>query len=217
MAKTMRLMPKVYSDAALVEGLLRKDSAVEKAFYVSSLKYFNEHYRGVFFVSDFDKDDVFQESFITLWDNIERGKIYVRNGVLMGKGDEPFRGSLNTYLMAIAKLKYKEMAREESKELSSDDLSAEGKPLPEAADTSSWMNGSEDLDMYAIVAESLKGMSKGCQEILTMFYEQNMKLDDIVDRIGSYNSKDAVKTAKNKCLAKLRAAAVSLYDFRRNN
>lgn len=216
MAKSERLHPKVYSDAAFVEGLVRKDPVVQRDFYVSCMKYFNEHYRGVLFAADSDKDDIFQDTFITLWENIENGKIRLIDGELVGKGGQPFRGSLYTYMMSIARVKNLERARDDSKEPNYDSLTADDKRANEPADTDGWYNDSEDLDMLSIISDCIAGMSTGCSEILTKFYIEKKKLDDILSEMKSYSSKDALKTAKNKCLSRLREAAVSLYEIRRN-
>ena len=107
MAET-RLYAKVYSDVAYVEGMYKRDPMMERALHKHCKQYFDENYRGVFFVGDEHKMEIFQESFIKLWENIENRKIYVEDGVLKGKNGEPFTSTLTTYFMGIARLKFLE-------------------------------------------------------------------------------------------------------------
>ena len=88
---------------------------VERTLFFHCQQYFNDHYQSLFFVDEEPRKDIFQESFIQLWQNIERKKIYVEDGSLKGKKGEEFEGSLTTYLMSIARLKYLEWVREEAK------------------------------------------------------------------------------------------------------
>ena len=107
-----RLYAKTYSDVAYVEGMYRRDPVMERALHKHCKQYFDENYRGVFFVGDEHKMEIFQESFITLWEKIEKRKIYVEDGILKGKDGAPFIGKLTTYFMGIAKLKFKEWVRD---------------------------------------------------------------------------------------------------------
>ena len=49
MAET-RLYAKVYSDVAYVEGMYKRDPMMERALHKHCKQYFDENYRGVFFV-----------------------------------------------------------------------------------------------------------------------------------------------------------------------
>ena len=60
--------------------------------------------------------------------------------------------------------------------------------------------------------EAISTISDRCRQILTSFYFQEMKLDAILSQLPSFQSKDALKTAKNKCLDKLRKTAMAIYE-----
>ena len=113
MAET-RLFASKYSDVTYVEGMYRRDPIMERALHKHCKQYFDENYRGVFFVGDEHKMEIFQEAFIKLWENIEKRKIYVEDGVLKGKNGEPFTSTLTTYFMGIARLKFLEWTRQHS-------------------------------------------------------------------------------------------------------
>lgn len=110
MSITLKLKPKVYSDAAYVEGVKNHDEHLTRELERYCRKYFDEHYRGVFFCGDEKRLEIFQDAFIVLWEKIENGNIYVEDGVLKGKNGKPFISSLTTYFMGIVKLKNLELA-----------------------------------------------------------------------------------------------------------
>ena len=90
-------MDNTYSDAEYVEGVLRHDHVLERALHYLCKKYFDENYQRVFFVGDEYKDDIFQEAFIQLWENIGNGKIYVENRQIYGRNGMPLSGKLTSY------------------------------------------------------------------------------------------------------------------------
>ena len=71
--------------------------------------------------------------------------------------------------------------------------------------------------MTEIIDDCLSKMSERCYEILTKFYDEEKKLDQIMLELNTFKSKDALKTAKNKCLDKLRTSSVNIYNQRRNS
>ncbi|UBD64075.1 hypothetical protein K6V25_14130 [Bacteroides salyersiae] len=215
MVKTISFEPSKYADAVYVEGVYKRDPMMERALYNHCKLYFDENYRGVFFVDDSYKMEIFQESFIKLWENIENKKIYTEDGVLKGKDGTPFTSSLTTYFMGIARLKYLEWARENIRVYN-----------PEDIEKSVHASGTKDDDFYAdmlynrndnimldIVADCIAHMSERCSQVLTMFYYQEKNLDAILMELqGTYNSKDALKTEKYKCMEKLRRSATEIYN-----
>lgn len=52
-----------YSDAAYVEGVANRDERMERALYKHCKRYFDENYRGVFFIGNEYKDEIFQGKF----------------------------------------------------------------------------------------------------------------------------------------------------------
>lgn len=72
-------------EAKLVAGVSRKDVGMQSKLYDYCKRYFWTNYRGLFFISENDAVEIFQNSFITLWENIERGKIMACDGIVVGK------------------------------------------------------------------------------------------------------------------------------------
>lgn len=216
MARTAKNSPNTYSDAAYVDGVARRDPFIQKVFYLHCKNYFEEHYRNVFFASEYDRKDIFQNTYIALWENIERGKIYVKDGILTGRSGEPFKGSLLTYMMSISRLKYLEWVRKENREPKfSDCLPHGGKRDEEPAETAEWLSDNSETGMLEAISESVSVMSDRCREILTKFYYENKKLDMMLSELPSYKSKDALKSNKNRCLKMLKTTAANIYKIRR--
>lgn len=202
-----------YTDVEFVTGVANRDPLVEQAFFNHCKNYFEDNVDGVFFVSDEEvKKDIFQESYIKLWEHIESKKIAVKDGILIGQNKKPFNGTVTTYLMGIAKNKFLEWARSSQRELrifSNIDYSDLG------IDTIALEiqnGGGYDNVMSEIVSECISKMSTRCCQILTLFYYKDMSLDEIKHALPTYSSKDALKTSKNKCLKSLRKTANEIYD-----
>ncbi|MBO5628492.1 MAG: sigma-70 family RNA polymerase sigma factor [Aeriscardovia sp.] len=209
MAET-RLYAKTNSDVAYVEGMYRRNPVMERALHKHCKQYFDENYRSVFFVGDEHKMEIFQESFIKLWENIEKRKIYVENGVLLGKGGKPFSSTLTTYFMGIAKLKYKEWARQHSFGTDAE----EAEKLRKAKDAEIYKEMLYDEGenaMLEIISDCISHMTERCREILTLFYYHEKSLDDILMEVPTYKSKNALKTEKYKCMENLRKSAGEIY------
>lgn len=207
---TIRFNAEVYSDAAYVEGVYRRDAVMERALHKHCKQYFDENYRGVFFAGDEQKQEIFQDAFIKLWENIMARKIYVEDGELRGKEGKPFGSKLTTYFMGIAKLKNKEWVRDH-------------KPGPSANEEEKrWKEEDAEIfrdllyddgqeTMLEIIADCLANMSERCYQILTLFYYEEKGLDDILVELPTYGSKDALKTEKYKCMKKLKQSAQDIY------
>lgn len=200
-----------YSDIAFVEGVYACRASMQEALYCHCRTYFYENYGAIFFAQDADLEDIFENTFITLWQNIEHRKIYVENGILKGRNGQPFVGTLTTYMMGIAALKYREWVRSNVRYVNAEDMRM-GEELSSLMVTEEWTDNSDP--MWEVTSECVSHLSERCHEILTLFYDQEMTLDEILVQLPSFTSKDALKTAKNKCLNKLRESSRSLYEER---
>lgn len=199
------MLARHYSDIELINGVFCKDSSMQKTLYLHCRRYFFAHYNAIFFSSPSDAEDIFHDAFIALWQNIEHRKIYVENGVILGKDNLPFQGSLTSYLMGIARLKYLELVRDNANFLPLDNSTSE--PIVE-----DWYD--ERTAMREAIAECVSKLSERCGQILRLFYMEHKNLDEILLLLPSFQSKDALKTAKNKCLTKLRENAHELLKSR---
>ncbi len=201
-------------EARLVAGMYDKHRRTQYELYAYCSDYFWEHYRGVFFADEGTAAEIFQNSFVKLWENIESRKIYVEQGRVMGKDRKPLDGSIRTYFMGIARIKYMEWVRQHP--VYADPETEMGKKAREAGfDVQEYLDMLYDYSdnvMLEIVADIISQMSPRCNEILTKFYYEEKDLDGILLEIPSFASKNALKTQKHKCLETLRTSAKEIYQ-----
>lgn len=212
-----------YSDVEFIQGLLY-DRQIQYELYKHWRKYFSSHCMSEFFHLEGNIDLIIHNAYIVLWDKVRLNKIYVKDGILYGYEGKPFEGKLTTYLMSIARNNNRELLRDIKKTSLIDDFnqnnlkngckSKEGSKVltTNLIDQSPFLIPSEENVMCEILSEIIQNMSKSCNQILTMFYYKEMKLDCIMNEIKSYKSKNALKTAKNKCMEKLKIEANKRYN-----
>ena len=200
-------------EARLVAGMYEKDRKVESEMYAYCSRYFWANYRGVFFADEETATEIFQNAFIAMWENIEHRKIYASESKVMGKNDEPLSGSILTYFMGIARIKYLEWAREHPAH--TDPETEMGQKIKEEGfDIEQCMHmlyDADDNQMLDIIADVISHMSERCSEILSKFYYEEKDLDTILLEIPTIDSKNALKTKKHKCMESLRTSARNIY------
>lgn len=203
-----------HTDAEYVEGVFKGNKKLTDELFDVCYTYFSRHFKGVFLKeADENEADIFQNSMIKLWENIENGKLYVEDGVLKGKDNEPFTGALTTYFMRIANLKYWEWVRKHPVSRHNDiDSTAVLNNLKEDPIDFSILYGNSDNVMIEIIADCISHMSERCNQILTMYYVKKMKLQDIWPEIPTITTYNALKTEKYKCKVKLENCANRIYD-----
>jgi len=199
-----------YSDADIVEGVFLHKKNMGYALYERCRDYYDENFRGVFIVQEADQEDLFQNTMVTLLEKIESRQIYVLDGVLFGRNGKPFTSSLTTFFMGIAKLKYKEWVR---KHPSTVELDSNGKKKVASEDDlyRDILYDDDENGILSIIADCISRMSKRCSEILTLFYYEEKSLDEILEIVPTYTSKDALKSEKYKCMKTLKEAANEIY------
>lgn len=215
MAKTIKARTSQQDEEArLVAGVYNKDRRIQSELYAYCSRYFRANYRGVFFADDESATEIFQNTFIAMWENIERRKIYVSDGTVMGRNNEPLNCSLLTYFMGIARIKYLEWVREHPS-YSDPETEMGRKVKEEGFDAQEYINMLYDLEdnkMIEIIADVISHMSKRCSEILSKFYYEEKDLDTILSEIPSIGSKNALKTKKHKCMESLRDSAKNIHN-----
>lgn len=196
---------KGYADTEVIRGLQARDPRIEEWFYGAATKYYNAHFREVFFDQD-RKQEIFQTAFLKLWTEISNGKISLKDGVINRQqrtGEyKPLTCSLTTFLMAFARTEFRELVRN-VKETTYGEIT-EGLLKDDEA---TFITEVEDVEAQKarVVDECIQAMSPRCVEVLTLFYYEGKSLDEIMQiRKDSNTSKDGLKTAKNKCMNTLR-------------
>lgn len=216
MKRTISLnTPQLEKEALLVEGVWANDTKAQSGLYAYCADYFWANFRGVFFAKEEVAQEIFQNAFIALWENIERHKIYAYQGRLMGKEGKPLTSNLLTYFMGIARIKYLEWTRE-CPTFADPDTEMGRLMRQDGFDAQQYIGMLYDNDaehcMLDIVADVISHMSERCRDILSKFYYEEKDLDTILQEVPQFESKNALKTQKYKCMEKLRATARSIYQ-----
>lgn len=203
-----------YPDVELVKGVYEKDARLTEELFKKCKGYFDDHFQGKFFKEAAeDKEDIFQNSFIKLWEKIQQRKIYVEDGCLKGRKGEKFNGKLTTYLMSIANYKYLEWVRDYPIERNGSlDSTKVQKTGSEDLDAFSILYGDDEDVKMQIVADCISHMAERCNQILSMFYLEGMKLDRIWENLPTITTYDALKNGKSRCYKKLKECANGIYE-----
>lgn len=205
--------PKQENEARLVSGMADKDLSMQYELNAYCSDYFWDNYRGVFFADEKAAAEILQDTFIAFWENIERKKIYVDDGIVMGKDAKPLNGSILTYFMSIARNKYLEYVREHP--VYADPETELGRLLRKEGfnpnEYTDMLYDSGENMMLEIIADIISHMSPRCSQILTKFYYEEKKLEIILKEMPTIESYAALKTKKNKCMNMLRKSAREIY------
>lgn len=207
------LTPRHYSDAAYVEGVYQYDPIMERGLHKLCRDYYDKNFHKPK-VDEEGRKDIFQSSLLALWDNIRNRRLFVKDGELKGKDGEPFTSTLTTYFMAIVKNKYLEWLR---KNPIVPPIASKGDKVTEVYNYDDVLDGFDDDDETVrrkrIVSHRVSHMAKQCNKILTLFYYEEKDYDEIMVLMPTFLSKDALKTAKYKCLKRLRESVTGTYSY----
>lgn len=189
------------TDQEIVAGLQRHDAKIEQRFFDLLHSYYNLHFTQLFFDED-SRQEIFQTAIIKLWTEIENKTITVIDGNVCRRqranGYQAMTASLATFMMAFAKNEFREVLRNR-KDDDYDDICNRSDSELYAVEEN------ETESRVQIIDECIQSMSPNCIEIITLFYYQQMSLDEIMQLRNEHNtSKDGLKTAKNKCMTTLR-------------
>lgn len=198
----MRLIWKKYSDIDYVMGIHSGISDIQMHFYHNCRRLFDRGTAKYGNIDADEKDDIFQDAFVILWEKIEAGSIYVADGKVVAArrgGIVAEIPELSGYFMRIVRNLYLERLREKG----SVEAIEEWREL--AAEDPLWWDKSPELMREQIVRQSFMALPHRCREILTMFYYKNMSLEEILAKRAENQSYNGLKTGKSKCLTLLKA------------
>lgn len=198
-------MTRKHTDAQIVEAFATADHLLMHQYYEacrSTVRRATSRYQGI---TDYERDELFQDSFIVLWEKIETRAIFTDRGhvfVRTRAGIAPLP-DLTAYFIRIVRNKYLELMRRSSRTAAlSDTLIAdiEAHNLNEPL----WWDSDPDVMKERLMSEALRSLPRGCIDLLTKFYYDRMTLDQILAERPDGSSYDGLKTRKSKCLASLR-------------
>ena len=153
--------------------------------------------QGQFSLPTEDCEDIFQESFITLYNNIQNGKL------------EKLTSSMSTYFMGICKNKAYEFMRAKGKMVSTSyeiNTGSNNTFLDEQIEKILMLESeSETLQKKkeVLVREIVRDLPSPCDELLWGFYRDGYSMKVLAKKFN-YASENTVKVTKHRCCEKFR-------------
>lgn len=201
---------KAYTDIQIVEAYQTGDKKIQQFWYDKCRSQFGKGTSNYGGLTDYDRDDLFQDSFIILWEKMESHQIYILNGsihVSSKKGDCEIPDMLG-YFMRIVKNKYLEMFYGGKYVMSLNDVVTSSN---EDFFAELYWDEDPDVEKDRIVSQCLLSLPKSCLEILTMFYYEKKSLEQILEERPENNSYDGLKSRKSKCMINLKKRITELF------
>lgn len=180
-----------------LDSIASGDPAVIRLLYREYQPDFIAWTRKTFGLAPDEAREIFQESVVTLYENVINGKLV------------DVKSSIKTYLFAIGKNKTFEFLRRKGRIESLDNLSRSQEPVDEAV--AGFESDSEMMRRQKIMKECVRELGQACQDILTLYYFQQLSLVQICEKL-QYKNEETVKSQKFKCMQQLRRNFSSKYQ-----
>lgn len=221
----MLFNPDRFSDARIVEAFSVDNVKIQKFWFERCRVQFAKgtaHYDGL---SDYDRKDLFQDSFLLLLDKFRNRQVFVdREGCVMSVTRNGIHAvpDLTGYFMRIVKNKYLELYRSGKRLISLDESFVADNDENRIFDVLYW-DESPEIEKERIVVKCLQSLPKSCLDILTKFYYEKKTLEEILEERKENSSYYGLKSRKSKCLSNLKKhiadsfAKAGLYLMRHNN
>lgn len=155
--------------------------------------------RNRFGIEEDDCKDIFQESFIILYTNIQNGKLH------------EMTASLSTYFMSICKNKALEFLRGSSRSVNVDSEMSlslmDGEIKTEKIEALLALDEGDsalEAQKEELVQSIVKDLPSPCNELLWGFYRDNLSMKSLAEMFN-YSSESSVKVTKHRCCEKFRA------------
>lgn len=196
-----------YSDCRCVKGVLAGKEEAQKHLYTQCRDRFDRHAAHFEHLAEAERNDLYQDAFVILWEKIGNGQIFIDDGKVYatrrcGKATEV--PDLGGYFLRIAKNLYHEVLRSKGRIL---------EVIGELDDESVlWWADDRDTMRKMIIKQSVMMLAPRCREILTMFYYHDMTLEEIQAERPESTTYNGVKSAKAKCMAILRARILNKFS-----
>lgn len=144
-----------------------------------------------------DSEDIFNDSFITLNNNIQDGKL------------DNLTSSISTYFIGICKNKAREFLRSKNKvvNLSYDPgIKEQNTFLDDKVESILMLESDNDIarrKKEEIVRDVVRDLPSPCNELLWGFYRDGLSMKQLAEKFN-YKSESSVKVTKHRCCEKFR-------------
>lgn len=167
----------------IIAAIKRQDDRVLWEVYSSQKAYFISFF-STYNLSSEDLLDLYQDSIIAFCENVRKGKL------------DDLKANIGTYLIGIGKYKLYAFYKKQGKDNS---LLAEfTHHLTLDLDEEPEMD-----DRIRAIQHAFDQLGARCKQILTLFYYENKKLDDIQELL-QLGSKDVLKSQKSRCIKQIK-------------
>lgn len=193
-------------EAQFVQRIHSGERKAEQEFFDFCYEYCMRAQGGDSFFSQ----DRFQDALIQIWTEIQDGRIYLQDGKIWrqpkskGATAAPMPCTLRSFIIDICK---KQAAKE-----SRNPIVVVTKLIREITneDYDDFDREEKELKLQ-IVHACIEEMSVHCRDILTLYYVEDLTLEQIMLKRNAHVSKDGLKSSKSKCLQRLRDTVITTY------
>ncbi len=179
----------IQDENELLKRMRRGDDAAFKEVYEANREKFL-HFAHKYGLDHEACIDVYQDAYITFYQNIASGKLAV------------LTSTLSTYLFGIGKfIAMKRIARDRKTLRTEKILTVMGKSnisLDDLELEEGALNQQQQL-----LKQHFAGLGEQCQKLLTLFYYRGYSIKEIIEA-GGYNNGNVVKATKSRCLKTLK-------------
>lgn len=170
-------------DQHLIKKLKQKNlKTLDKVYLTYKEEFFL--FARTFSISEEDIADVYQETVICFYENIQKGKL------------NQLTSSLKTYLFAIGKFKiYRQIKKNK--------LSYEDDLIIHSDEEIKIFEVEVSNKRQKVLKEAFNYLGKKCKKVLELYYYEGLTLDEIQNFLN-YSSKDVLKSQKSRCLKQLK-------------
>lgn len=172
-----------------VREIKKGGDQIFKQLYVETRPVFMNYLKR-FNLTDDDRKDIFQESFMIFYKNIITGKLI------------ELTSSVSTYIISIGKFKALERYRELGKFVNDSETIAYQREA-EVSVIDFEIGAKEMNSEQKLLYKYFNQLGESCRDIITNFYFHGLTISEIMD-IGNYNSENVVKSQKSRCMKQLR-------------
>ena len=178
----------------IIQRILKGDGSAMEEIYLLYRDEFSIWIMRQQKLSDLDTKDIFQETVITFYENVRKGKI------------EELTSQLKTYLFGIGRNKAREWKRKNPSNTDEPNLDVLGELIVQSG-----VAKKEELEEKIVLLYSaMRLLGEPCKSLLELFHFQGMSMDDIAI-LNGYSGRNSVKTQRYKCFARLRKIYIEEY------
>ncbi len=174
------------SDSEILERFKKNDHDAISDFYEKHKEEFVHFTVKKFNLSMETSREIYQEAFLSMYQNILSGRLL------------SLSSTLKTYLFQVGKYKvFNELKRSSKHTEAEYQIGLSELPVDEIL-----LMTEQEKQMKDIVSSALLKLSAKCRRLLSLYYLQKKKYDEIME-LMDYKSIDSVKTQKYKCFKKI--------------